>query len=121
MLGTVDRGLSQRWARKQIKRLFPSLGLIEFEEAWHGKIAMTPDHLPRIHELSDQLFTVIGYNGRGITTGTLFGSAMADLLTGMEKANLPLPITSMTPSRAAPLMSRVYQCAFTAKQVWKSL
>jgi glycine/D-amino acid oxidase-like deaminating enzyme len=119
--GSKDRGLSHRWAKKQIARIFPSLGPVEFDEAWHGKIAMTPDHLPRIHELDTNLFTPIGYNGRGITTGTMFGETMAGLLTGMDRADLPLPMTKMTAVPSAPFVSRIYQSAFTANQIIKSI
>ncbi|WP_088921869.1 NAD(P)/FAD-dependent oxidoreductase [Granulosicoccus antarcticus] len=121
VMGTVDSGLSQRWASHQIRKIFPQLGPVEFETAWHGQIAMTPDHLPRIHELGTNAYTAIGYNGRGITTGTLFGKAMADLLTGMDKADLPLPITSLSTVPSAPFYSRLYQTAFTANQVARSI
>ncbi|MEM9221212.1 MAG: FAD-binding oxidoreductase [Pseudomonadota bacterium] len=121
VVGAVDNGLSHRWAARQLKRIFPSLGAVEFEEAWHGQIAMTPDHLPRIYELADGLYTPIGYNGRGITTGTIFGAAMAELLTGADRDTLPLPITSPSPAPNAAVMSRVYDTAFTANQLWKSL
>ena len=119
--GSAHSGLSQRWARKQIKRIFPGLGAMEFEEAWHGQIAMTPDHLPRIYELDRGLYTAIGYNGRGITTGTLFGKAMADLLTGLDPADLPLPVSELSFARGAAIMSRLYQTAFTMNQVYKSI
>ena len=118
--GSTTKGLSQRWARKQIKRIFPTLDDVEFEHAWYGQIAMTPDHLPRIYELDSNLYTPIGYNGRGITTGTVFGKAMSELLTGTDKANLPLPITSLTTVPSAPLYKRLYQTAFTANQFIKS-
>ncbi len=121
VVGTVDKGLSHRWAKKQIARIFPSLGPMEFEEAWHGQIAMTPDHLPRIYELADGLFTPIGYNGRGITTGTLFGQAMANLISGMDRADLPLPITELSTVPSAPILKRLYQTAFTANQMMKSI
>ena len=121
VVGSKDTGLSNRWARKQIARLFPSLGPVEFEEAWHGQIAMTPDHLPRIHELETNLFTPIGYNGRGITTGTMFGETMAGLLTGMDVSDLPLPMTSLSTVPSAPIMSRIYQSAFTANQLMKAI
>ena len=121
VIGGTDSGLSQRWAKKQISRIFPTLGPVEFEEAWHGQIAMTPDHLPRIYELDQNLYTPIGYNGRGITTGTVFGRAMAELLTGMDRANLPLPITDMQTVPSAPIFSRLYQAAFTANQIIKSI
>jgi len=121
VVGTKDNGLSHRWAKKQIARLFPKLGPVAFDEAWTGQIAMTPDHLPRIHQLEANLFTPIGYNGRGITTGTIFGEAMAGLLTGLDPADLPLPMTDLATVPSAPIMSRLYQSAFTAKQIFKAI
>jgi glycine/D-amino acid oxidase-like deaminating enzyme len=118
--GNHKKGLSKRWAERQIKRYFPTLGPVRFEEAWYGQIAMTPDHLPRIYELDQGLYTCIGYNGRGITTGTLFGKAMAQRLTGMDRADLPLPIGQPTTAPRARLMSRLYQTAFSANQLVQS-
>lgn len=117
VIGDARSGLSRRWAEKQVRKLFPDLGPVEFESAWHGQIAMTPDHLPRIHELDSGLYTAIGYNGRGITTGTLFGRCMADLLTGLAPEELPLPITSLRTVPTAALLSGLYQSAFTANQL----
>ncbi|MEM7056668.1 MAG: FAD-binding oxidoreductase [Pseudomonadota bacterium] len=121
VIGGLEKGLSQRWARKQLQRIFPKLGPVEFEEAWHGQIAMTPDHLPRIYKLDQGIYTSIGYNGRGITTGTIFGEALANLVSGSDPADLPLPITELKTVGSAPVMSRIYQMAFTANQLWKSL
>lgn len=119
VIGSRDRGLSRRWAERTLKRLYPGLGPVDFEEAWHGRIAMTPDHLPRIHVLDEGLYTPIGYNGRGIITGTIFGQAMADLLTGMDPADLPLPVTDPARVATAPLMRRVYDLSFVANQFLK--
>lgn len=119
--GDTARGLSQRWARRELARMFPDLGPVRFEQAWDGQIAMTPDHLPRIHELAPGLYTPIGYNGRGITTGTIFGQAIAGLLRGDSAADLPLPFTSVAPVASAPLMRRVYALGFAAQQVLRSL
>ena len=121
VIGSKDKGLTRRWAERQIARVFPELGRVSFDEAWHGQIAMTPDHLPRIHQLAPRLLTAIGYNGRGITTGTLFGGAIADLLTGMDPTDLPLPMTDPSRAPRARLTSRIYDLAFTANQLWKSL
>lgn len=119
--GDTTRGLSQRWAQRELARMFPALGPVCFEEAWDGQIAMTPDHLPRVHELAPGLYTPIGYNGRGITTGTIFGQAIAGLLTGRDAAALPLPITSVAPVASAPMMRRVYALGFAAQQFLRSL
>lgn len=121
IFGSKTAGLSKRWASKRLAKLFPELGPVTFEEAWHGQIAMTPDHLPRIHVLDEGLYTPIGYNGRGITTGTIFGQSMAGLLTGMAQKDLPMPVTDVVTVAKAPLMKRLYNLAFTANQVMKSI
>jgi len=121
LIGTAERGLSRRWAERRIARLFPELGPVRFEAAWDGEIAMTPDHLPRIYRLAEGLYTPIGYNGRGITTGTIFGAAIAGLLTGQDPEALPLPLTDMAAVPTAPLMRRVYAAGFAAHQLWRSL
>ena len=46
---------------------------------------------------------------------------MAELLAGGKEEDLPLPITELKPVKSAPLMSRLYQMAFTANQLWKSI
>lgn len=119
--GDVTHGLSQRWARRELARMFPDLGPVRFAQAWDGQIAMTPDHLPRIHELAEGLYTPIGYNGRGITTGTIFGQAIAGLLCGRDADDLPLPMTRVAPVASAPLMRRIYALGFAAQQVLRSL
>jgi glycine/D-amino acid oxidase-like deaminating enzyme len=121
LMGTAEGGVSRRWAKRRLARLFPELGPVRFEAAWDGEIAMTPDHLPRIHQLAEGLYAPIGYNGRGITTGTIFGQAMADFLTGRDPDTLPLPISSMATVPTAPFMGRLYAMGFAAHQVWRSL
>ena len=116
-----EGGLSRRWARRMLDRLFPDLGELRFEAAWHGRIAMTPDHLPRIFRLAEGLYTPIGYNGRGIAPGTMFGRAMAELVAGGAEDEMPLPVTPPGSVASAPVMSRVYRIAFAANQFWKSL
>jgi len=94
---------------------------VSIAEVWHGKIAMTPDHLPALYQLASGLWTPIGYNGRGIATGTLFGQVMAEVLTGKDPATLPLPITTPRPAPLRGLTQQMYDMAFSAKQLWKAL
>ena len=111
VMGNQSGGVSHRWAQKKLAHLFPKLGRVDFDEAWQGQIAMTPDHLPHIHKLADNLYSPIGYNGRGITTGTVFGQALADLLTGDSEKKLPVPLFTMRRVGSAPVMSRFYKIA----------
>ncbi len=119
-IGTEKRGLTRRWAQQQISHAFPALGPVEIETVWDGKIAMTPDHLPRIHQLEDGLWTPIGYNGRGITTGTVFGKSMAALLTGADPADLPLPLTQLKRVPNNGFKTAFFDLALTATQAWRS-
>lgn len=121
VMGNQSGGVSHRWAQKKLAHLFPELGRVGFDEAWQGQIAMTPDHLPHIHKLADNLYSPIGYNGRGITTGTVFGQALADLLTGDSEEKLPVPLLTMRRVGSAPVMSCFYKIAFAANQIIKSL
>ena len=121
VMGNQSGGVSHRWAQKKLAHLFPKLGWVDFDEAWQGQIAMTPDHLPHIHKLADNLYSPIGYNGRGITTGTVFGQALADLLTGDSEKKLPVPLVTMRRVGSAPVMSCFYKIAFAANQIIKSL
>ena len=121
VMGNRSGGVSHRWAQKKLAHLFPELGRVGFDEAWQGQIAMTPDHLPHIHKLADNLYSPIGYNGRGITTGTVFGQALADLLTGDSEEKLPVPLLTMRRVGSAPVMSCFYKIAFAANQIIKSL
>lgn len=121
VIGSAEQGLTRRWAERQVARLYPELRGLRFAEAWHGQIAMTPDHLPRVHRLDRGLWTAIGYNGRGITTGTVFGQAMADLLTGADPMDLPLPVTDMASVPRAGLTARFFDMAFTANQALRAV
>ena len=119
--GNLKSGITKRWASAQLKRLFPDLGPVEFENIWYGNIAMTPTHLPGVHQLAHNLYTSIGYNGRGITTGTIFGKALADMISYNSSDYLPVPITQMSRVSTGPFMSSVYKSIFSANQILKTV
>ncbi len=82
------------WARRALRRLFPEIGDVRFEAEWYGSIGMTDDNLPRFHRLEDNVFTICGYNGRGIAPGTILGRCLAELALGrMTENDCPLPCT----------------------------
>ena len=105
---------------KTLSRLFPQLGPVDFVSAWEGQIAMTADHLPKIYQLDDGLFTPIGYNGRGITTGTLFGQSMAGLVAGDDPTHLPLPLTTMSRQTGRRVGAMLLKSIFALNQLVKS-
>lgn len=85
--------LHKKWALRSIATIFPQIGNISLDHGWHGRIAMTTDHIPRFHILGPDFVSVTSYNGRGIGPGTVFGKLMADYLQDGSKTIIPLPVT----------------------------
>lgn len=119
------RGLTARWAARRLRRLFPDLGPVRFESAWHGRIAMTGDHLPRLLRPAEGVFAPMGYNGRGITTGTVIGRELAAVLAGAPDEALPLPPSApragSRAGRAPRLREPFLDAVFTLNQIWGAL
>ena len=85
--------------RAAVDRLYPQLRPVPFEHYWSGRVAMTQDSIPHLHELAPGLWTGLGYNGRGIGLATLFGRLLAQLALGAAPADIPFPVTAMRPIR----------------------
>jgi glycine/D-amino acid oxidase-like deaminating enzyme len=100
----------------RIKRLYPQLGEITWQEEWTGFVAMSPDHVPRMHELAPGLYAGLGYNGRGIAAATLMGRELAARALGQGDDALTFPLVPVRPlswHRMAPalvtLLARWYR------------
>jgi glycine/D-amino acid oxidase-like deaminating enzyme len=95
-IGSLDmfgKPVHYGWARRKLAALFPEAAGIPFEHGWHGRIAMTTDHIPKITRLGPRAFSIHGYNGRGIAPGTVFGKAAAECLLNDEQSKLPIPVS----------------------------
>lgn len=80
-----------KWANLVQKHYFPDLPKFSWQYQWCGKFGFTPDHIMRVFEPAPGIVAATGFNGRGITTGTLFGKAFADYLKTDDRNTLPLP------------------------------
>ncbi len=85
--------ISQRLARKLGRKYIPP---VEF--VWSGRMAITPDFLPRLYHLDSGIIAGIGCNGRGIAMSTVLGQLLADAALGASDSELPL-----TPVKPRPL------------------
>ena len=98
------------WSRRELARLFPQLGEVPMEHEWFGMIGMTADALPRLHIHDRQVFSISGYNGRGIGPGTVMGRNLARLALGeVAIRDLPLPVTDLSPARLRTLEEAFYE------------
>jgi glycine/D-amino acid oxidase-like deaminating enzyme len=92
--------IHRSWIRRELARLFPQLGDVAIEYAWFGMIGMTGNALPRLHVHDRGVFSISGYNGRGIGPGTVMGQDLARLALGeLALDDLSLPATDLAPAR----------------------
>ena len=93
----------------RIRRMYPQLGALRWQQGWSGWVAMTTDHFPRLHELAPGLYAGLGYNGRGIAAATMMGRDLAMLVRGKGDDATVFPLTPLRPLRwhaVAPTLIR---------------
>jgi glycine/D-amino acid oxidase-like deaminating enzyme len=118
LLGSMGRAdnkpawFIRSWADRIQQHYFPALGTLEWQLYWTGCIDFTPDHLLRLFEPAPGLLAVSGYNGRGNTTGTVIGKALAQYLLSDDRARLPIACSPMQPLRSARWRSALYETGF---------
>ena len=90
--------------------VFPQLKGTRCEFHWTGRVALTRDHLPHVHQPAPGLTVFLGYNGRGVAMATVLGTLVAAHLVAPAANPLPLPVTGIRP---IPLhaLHRIYATA----------
>lgn len=78
-------------------RLFPILKGVPIEKRWFGRVAMTLDHLPHLHEPKPGLIVAAGCQGRGIGLMTALGPLLADYAINGDPDILPFDLTPIRP------------------------
>ena len=101
------------WARRKLKALFPEIGDLPFEHAWRGRIAMTSDHVPKIVAFGPNAYASFGYSGRGIGTGTVFGTQCAIALLENNPDALPVQPVANHTERFTGLRAAYYEFGAT--------
>jgi glycine/D-amino acid oxidase-like deaminating enzyme len=104
------------WAHLEamLGRMFPEAAGARTEFRWCGRVAITRDFLPHIHEPEPGLLVDIGCMGRGVALQTALGRAMADYVATRNPDALPL---APVPVRPLPFhwLEKVY---FAAAVTW---
>jgi glycine/D-amino acid oxidase-like deaminating enzyme len=77
--------------------MFPQVMAPRFAFHWAGKVALTADHLPHIHEPEPGLHIVVGYNGRGVAMATMMGKLLGERVRGAPAEVFALPVTPIRP------------------------
>ncbi|HTU13364.1 MAG TPA: FAD-dependent oxidoreductase [Allosphingosinicella sp.] len=100
----ADLARSPAPARRRLARVFPGRDLPPFERLSWGRVALTPDGLPRLIRGGEGLLAVTGCNGFGLTLGVLAAREAARHIMGRAPAALALPLSEAKPLPAARLM-----------------
>jgi glycine/D-amino acid oxidase-like deaminating enzyme len=59
------------------QRLWPELENVAWTHAWGGRLAMTRDQYPHVHEPAPGVLACMGYNGRGVAMASVMGALLA--------------------------------------------
>ncbi len=101
------------WLIKDAERVFPQLRGATWSHGWGGRVALTEDHLPHLHEPQSGLLVGLGYNGRGVAMSNVMGRVMAERVLGATADSLPFPTTAI---KAMPF--RALQLTGLGTAVW---
>jgi len=79
--------------KKRATTVFPALSTVRWDYHWGGRVAMTKDTLPFIHQIAPGLIAALGYNGRGVAMGSMMGSLLAEHLLAGTNSEPAFPMT----------------------------
>ncbi len=109
------------WLRKDAERIFPQLRGVEWSFRWGGRIALTDDHLPHLHEPEKGILIGLGYNGRGVAMSHLMGRVMAERVLGTAPQDLAFPTTALRGFSWRPVKVAGLKVALRAMRLADSL
>jgi len=84
-----------RHLQRAIAKLFPQAADVPLAYRWCGRVAITRDYLPHLHEPAPGLLINLGCQGRGVGLQTSMGKAMADYTATGNVAVLPVGLTDI--------------------------
>lgn len=92
---------------------FPTLRDVRWDTVWAGRVTLTMDDVPHLHNPQPGLWTACGYGGRGVALAVRFGPVLADAVTGTPTAELDYPVTPLRslpwhPLRAAAVGAAIH-------------
>lgn len=81
--------------QRMMEKIYPSLAGQPIEYRWGGRVALTQDFLPHLHEPESGLLLLVGCQGRGIGLQSSMGRWIANYIASGDPSKLPLPVTKL--------------------------
>lgn len=87
------------WAHlvRVVTKMFPQVKDVPINYRWGGRVALTQDFLPHIHEPEQGFIIDVGCLGRGVGLQTAMGQALAGYAMSGNADLLPFPIRPIDP------------------------
>lgn len=93
-----DLEYTKNLMREKLQWLLPQLPEVDWQYYWFGALDMQRKTIPRLFDLAPGVVASLGYSGRGVPTGTMMGTVLADWAMGMPAKDLALPLEPLTPA-----------------------
>lgn len=77
--------------------LFPQLKKPHIAFRWAGRVAITREFMPHVHEPAPGLTIALGYNGRGVAMATTMGRLLAERMHGASDEQFGFPVGAISP------------------------
>ena len=100
--------LNTRHLKSKAIKLFPQLKNVNWDYDWAGYVGITAHQRPMLIQLADNVYSGLGYNGRGIAMGTMMGKQLS-LVVSQQQADLTVRSLEQTP------LHRFYPAGVTAR------
>jgi glycine/D-amino acid oxidase-like deaminating enzyme len=101
---TTERDVMQARRQQQVAfdRRWPSLSSMGFEASWGGLLTLAQNGGMAFGKLAEGVYGAAFCNGTGVSRGTAFGKAVAELATGRTSPVIDILQRRAAPSRAYP-------------------
>ena len=106
-----DPEKTRDYMTRKTQWVFPQLGLLNWSCYWYGNLDAQYRTIPRVFRLDDNVYSCIGFSGRGVPTATAMGSGLADRLAGADETKLSGPVESFR--RVLPGLATLQSLSFT--------
>jgi glycine/D-amino acid oxidase-like deaminating enzyme len=111
-----DPAFTRRVMTEKLRWLHPQIGEVDWQYLWYGDLDLQPRTIPRLFELAPGVVASLGYSGRGVPTGTMMGTVLADWALGMPAQNMVL---RPEPLRAAPFYTALAPRLLVSYYRWR--
>ncbi|WP_299591818.1 FAD-binding oxidoreductase [uncultured Tateyamaria sp.] len=77
--------------------VFPQLENSKIEATWAGRIAVTPEMMPHLHEPAPGVLAGLGFSGRGIAMTSVMARTLVKKALGAQDNTLPFEVIPVRP------------------------